>query len=337
MEIFSGTAISMLIVFVTMYLPLLGFFMAVILPMPILYFRLKLGRNPGVLIMLTVFVMTFVLTHLLSGLAGGPSEVTGSLAETAGGFSLSIDLLFYGVLLLTGFFLGEFLELKISIEKSFLYTLIATLGIAIAAFFLYAVSTGDGILSLVSGYVANNLKLSLALYENMGMSSENIQLVSNSVEIIQYVLVRMIPALATIMLAFVIWLNILFIKKILNRKGIHLTELQNLNQWKAPEHLVWFVILLGLLMVIPGKGIKIAAFNCIMILMPVYFFQGIAIISFIFERKNLPPLLRISIYSIIAIQQILILAIVGLGFFDTWMNFRKTGILNGSDGQSLDG
>ncbi|MBF0468560.1 MAG: DUF2232 domain-containing protein, partial [Desulfamplus sp.] len=143
-----------------------------------------------------------------------------------------------------------------------------------------------------------------------------------------------IPALLIMMLIFVIWVNILFIKRILARKGIHLRELQELNQWKAPERLVWAAIFLGTLMFIPEKNIKIGAFNCIMILMPVYFFQGIAIVSFIFEKKKFPVLLKLFIYSIIAIQQILILVIVGLGFFDTWMNFRKIGMNNDMDGNS---
>ncbi|MBF0378635.1 MAG: DUF2232 domain-containing protein [Desulfamplus sp.] len=335
MEIVSGIAVSMLIVLVTTYFPVFGLFMALILPMPILYFRLKLGRNSGALIMFAVFAMTFVATELFSG--GGSSEITGNLQGVSDRFSISIDLLFYGSLLLTGFALGECLELRLSIEKSFVYTVISTLGVCSVLFFLYALSTGQGVGSIVSEYVSDNLKLTLALYENMGMSQESIEIIENSIEAIQYVLVRMLPALITTLLVFVIWVNILFIKKILTKKGIYLAELKNLNQWKAPEHLVWFVIVLILLMIIPGKTMKIVAFNCIMILMPIYFFQGIAIISFIFERKNFPPLLKISIYIIIAIQQILVLGIIGLGFLDTWINFRKIGTLNDSDRESLDG
>ncbi|MBF0468521.1 MAG: DUF2232 domain-containing protein, partial [Desulfamplus sp.] len=164
-EISSGIAISMLIIVVTMYLPLLGFFMAMILPMPVLYFRLKLGRNPGAAIMASVFAMTWAVTG-----------------------TASVDTLFYAALLLTGFFLGEFLEMRLSIEKSVVYTLLSTLGICTTAFFLHAALTGQGVLPLVSGYVSENVKLTLSLYESMGMSQEHIQLVSNSVEAIKYVL-----------------------------------------------------------------------------------------------------------------------------------------------------
>lgn len=313
-EISAGTVVSMLTIFVTMYLPVLGFFMAMILPMPTLYFRLKLGRRPGIVLLITVFVMTWAAT-------GG----------------VSIDMLFYGALLLTGFLLGECLEMRLSIEKSVIYTVASTLGICSALFFLYAVANGKGVVPLVSGYVSENVKLTLSLYESMGMSQESIQLISDSVEAIQYVLVRIIPALLIIMLTFVVWVDTLFIKKILSKKGIVLKELQDLNQWKAPEKLVWIAISLGVLLLIPGKNVKIAAFNCIMILMPVYFFQGIAIVSFFFEKRRLPILLRLFVYTIIAIQQILILVIVGVGFFDTWMNFRKIGINKDLDGQSSDG
>ncbi len=330
MDIFSGIAVSMLIIFITLYLPVLGFFMAVILPMPILYFRLKLGRKPGAFIMLAVFIITFIAAYEFSDAAGSLSELSSKIPET-GRLYLSVDMLFYGAFLLTGFFLGEFLEQRISIEKSFVYTLISTIGICSAGFFLYAGSTGQEALSIVSGYVDDNLKLALTLYESMGMTPENIEMISASIQIIRYVLIRVIPGILVSMLAFVVWVNTLFIKKILDKKGILLKALQNLNRWRAPEHIVWVVIVLGVLMLIPGKEIKIIAFNLIMILMPIYFFQGIAVISFIFEQKNVPALLKISIYSIIAIQQILVLAIVGLGFFDTWMNFRKIGVISNSD------
>ncbi|MBF0211464.1 MAG: DUF2232 domain-containing protein [Desulfamplus sp.] len=332
-ELLSGIAISMLIVFVTIYMPLLGFFMAIILPMPILYFRLKFGRNIGATIMFVVLAMIFAATNMLSG--STDPELSSSLIKSSS-FTPSIDMLFYGALLLIGFFLGEFIEMRLSIEKSFIYTLFSTVGVCSALFFLYALSTDQGVLDLVSKYVSDNLKLTLALYEDMGMSPESIEAIVASMEAIEYLLTRIIPALVITLLSFILWVNILFIKKILTKKGISLIELESLNLWRAPDYLVWVVIFLGILMMVFGKDIKMIAFNCIMIIMPVYFFQGIAIISFIFEKKGLPTFFQIAIYSIIAIQQVLILAIIGLGFFDTWLNFRKIGVINSSDGQSSD-
>ena len=63
--------------------------------------------------------------------------------------------------------------------------------------------------------------------------------------------------------------------------------------------------------------------NGVIVLMTVYFFQGIAIVSFFFEKKQLPVALRFILYSLIAIQQLLLLVVIGCGFFDMWLNFRK--------------
>jgi len=57
--------------------------------------------------------------------------------------------------------------------------------------------------------------------------------------------------------------------------------------------------------------------------MTVYFFQGIAIISFFFEKKNFPKALRFFLYSLIALQQMALIVVIAFGFFDMWLNFRK--------------
>jgi uncharacterized protein YybS (DUF2232 family) len=80
------------------------------------------------------------------------------------------------------------------------------------------------------------------------------------------------------------------------------------------------------MLIIPERIVKLFGINGLLILMTIYFFQGIAIISFYFEKKRFPRLLRIVLYSLIALQQVVLLVVVGLGFFDMWLNFRKLGV-----------
>jgi uncharacterized protein YybS (DUF2232 family) len=58
-------------------------------------------------------------------------------------------------------------------------------------------------------------------------------------------------------------------------------------------------------------------------IMLVYMLQGFAIISFYFDRKSVPVFIRVFIYATVAIQQFLLLFVIGLGFFDTWFNVRR--------------
>jgi uncharacterized protein YybS (DUF2232 family) len=157
------------------------------------------------------------------------------------------------------------------------------------------------------------------------MPQESIDLIMGSIDTIHYVLVRILPSICVALLLFVVWANILFIKTALKKKGLSLPSLENLNRWKAPEKLVWAAISLGVFLALPVKGLGLFGLNGIIVLMLVYFFQGIAIVSYFLEKKNFPVMLRVALYTIIAVQQLFLLIIVALGFFDTWINFRKLG------------
>jgi uncharacterized protein YybS (DUF2232 family) len=155
------------------------------------------------------------------------------------------------------------------------------------------------------------------------MSTENIQLFSDNFDRIRHDLVRLIPAITISLTLIMAWLNLLLSKSLQVISRLQFYDFRSLNQWKAPEHLVWFAIGCGLLLVLSGNGLRLISISGLLVLMVVYFFQGIAIVSFYFEKKRFPRLLKIFMYSIIAVQQILLFFIIGLGFFDIWMNFRK--------------
>lgn len=291
----------MLIFVSTLYLPIIGFFITCVLPQPVLFYRLKLGRGLGAVIPAAVIV-------LISILAPG----------------LTVDLFFCFALLLTGYLLGELLEQQISIEKTVGYAVAVTLGICFSLFIIYTVATGQNLLALVSDYVAKNLEFSLQIYSQMGLSEEKTSLISSKLDLIGYYLTRMLPALITVMLAVITWLNTLLIRKILIRKeGIGFSWLGVLNKWKTYDHLVWAVILFSLVALVPHRGAALLGWNVLLLLMLVYFFQGIAVLAFYFDKKGFPALLRIFFYSLIVIQQVLIILVIALGFFDTWLNFRK--------------
>ena len=298
-DLAGGIALTCLLFGISGYMPIVGFFFALLLPVPILFYRLKIGRRKGMIIP--------VATMVIMGMAFG---------------SLSPDILFYFALLLLGFVLGECFEQNLSVEKTILYSagsVLASLGFLLI---VYSQSHG-GVFNLLSEYIGTNLKLTLALYEEMDMPEENIVLIANSLDSIQYVLVRIIPAMAVALILFVAWTSILLALPLIKSRNLVYPEFGSLKRWKAPEPLVWFVIGSGLALLVPFQSLKIAGLNCMIVLMTIYFFQGIAIVSYYFEKKRFPRLLKIFIYSVIAMQQMILILVVGLGFFDIWLNFRK--------------
>ena len=301
-DIATGVLITSLIFLVSVFIPIIGFVAALFIPLPILFYRLKLGRTNGLII---AVVTSLVMVVLIGG--------------------LSIDILFFCGLLLTGYVLGELFELNLSIEQT---VLIASGSVLLSGFISLIISsilTGDGIYAIVSDYVGENLELSLMMYKSMGMSEENIQVISQSLDKIQQVLVTIIPALVSASTLFVAWISILLARPVLISRSLHYPDFGPLNQWKAPEYLVWVVIGCGLSLFLPHTAIKVIAVNGLLILMTIYFFQGIAIVSFYFDKKGLPRFVRVFLYTLIALQQLVLLAVIGLGFFDLWVNFRRLG------------
>ena len=301
-DIVNGVLITSLFFLVSVFIPIVGFVGALFVPLPILFYRLKLGRKYGGLIP--------IIAGLILAIAIG---------------NIATDIIFFGGLLLLGFMLGELFEFNLSIEKTLLYACGGVLLSGLIGLIIFSLISGAGIYTVVSEYVAKNLELTLVLYRGMGMSQENIQLISNSLNQIAHVLVTILPALVTMSTFFVAWTNILLAKPILKKRSLFYPDFGPLRLWKAPEILVWGVIGCGMALFIPVPSIKIIGLNGLLTLMTVYFFQGIAIVSFYFEKKRFPRAIRFFLYALIALQQLVLLAVVGLGFFDMWVNFRRLG------------
>jgi len=299
-DIAIGIAITSILFAVSIKSPVLGFFCTFLVPLPTLFYRSKFGRKIGTAVPgFTIIALIIILGRF------------------------SFDVFFFIELLLIGFVLSELIELKLSIEKTFIYACTVVLCSSILFVLFYSNITGIQIGSLVSGYIVKNLELTLELYRNIGMPEENIHMISSSMESFQYVLIRIIPALVIALTLFIIWTSMMLAKPLLKTKNLFYPDFGLLNLWKAPEYLVWMAISCGILLLIPDKAVRLMGINGILILMTIYFFQGMAIVSFYFEKKQFPRLLRFFFYSLIAIQQVILLIVVILGFFDTWFNFRK--------------
>ncbi len=275
--------------------PLLGVFALLFLPLPVLFFRLKLGRNSGAIIVAVSFFVLLIMTR-----------------------GLAFDILYFGSLLMTGFFLGECIEKHMTIERTMILTGVGVVGAAFAAFVLYTVFQGQTIHAIVSDYLTRYFSLTAQLYQNMGIEPAQIEAMNR-------VFLMVLPGMFVVSFLATMWMNILIIKRLLLRKGIVLSRMEQLNQYKAPEYLVWIVIALGLLLFLPMEAPKYVSINCLIVLMLVYFFQGIAVVSFFFEKKRSPTALKVFCYSLIAVQLYFLILVIGLGFFDNWINFRKLG------------
>ncbi len=299
-EIIKGIGITSLIFGICVYLPFLGFIFGLLFPLPILFYRTKLGRRNGILVASgTMMFMVFL---------------------PGNGF---LDIFFFVQLLVLGLALGEFFEKKLPVEKTILYSCVTFWTTAMTVLVLASLSSGMQITEMVAAFVGENLKLSLAFYEKMEIPPEQAEMIGSSLELIEYALIRVIPGIVTAAVLLIAWSNLLLARPVLAAAKIHFPDFGRLNTWRAPDPLVWGVICCGIMLLFDSKGLKISAVNGLIVLSTIYFFQGIAIVSFFFEKKDIPVLLRIILYCFIGMQLFLFWLVIALGFFDMWLDLRK--------------
>lgn len=299
-EAIRGAAITSLTFLATVYLPLIGFFCLLALPVLTFYYRAVLGRKKGVIVLLVTGV---VMTLVFNGVRP--------------------DSLLLGGLLLLGWILAELIERGLTIERVLGYGCVTVLFTGLLSLLIYSNLTGNELGPLTSDYINQNLALSVQAYSDMGLPAERVQTISESLETIGYVLVRILPALCAAGTLIMGWLTILVARMVFIKKGLGFPDLGRLNCWQAPDMLVWGVIGSGLMLLLPQTATRVIGGNLMIVLGTIYLLQGLAIMSFYFEQKALPAGLKVLLYGLVVFWQPLLLGIIGLGFFDMWADVRR--------------
>ena len=302
-DVIVAIAITAFICMATLYLWVLGPFVGLAIPLPILFYRFKLGRSLGLLILAAVVLIVI--------------SVVGWSSIGAVAFLFELGLV--------GLILPEVFEMNLSVEKTVGITTGAVLAAGAVMLALYSLLSTASPWAVVSDYLEKSVEMAIAMYREIDASEEKIEILTRSLEGILYLMLRIIPAIVIVTTLFVVWSNLLLARSLLRSKELFCPDFGKLNQWKAPEHLIWVAIASGGLLLFAHPGIKMLGINGLIVIMMIYFFQGIAIVSFYFEKKQFPKVLQAILYGLIAMQQLLLLVVIAVGFFDVWIDFRRTG------------
>ncbi|MFO8113133.1 MAG: DUF2232 domain-containing protein [Desulfosalsimonadaceae bacterium] len=299
-ELIAGTAIITLGCATAVYIPVLGFACFFLLPLPALFYHVRFGGHAAFI----VCALSLLIISLLS-------------------WGVHTDTLLMAGMLGHGLLIGNYVKHNASIEKTVAYPALIVLAGAFFIIVLKGNLSGAGAFGLVSDHIKQNLELTVALYKQVEASEDTIRMLEASVDRIHYALLAIFPAITAAALLIAAWINLLLGRIMLKAAGFQLSALRRLNVWQAPDLLVWGVIACGLFLLLPFQAPRIIALNILIVAMMVYLFQGFAIISFYFDKKKVPVFIRALIYGAVAIQQFLLLFVIGLGFFDTWLNLRR--------------
>lgn len=299
-DVFWGIMLTACLTAAALCLPI-GFVIGLLIPLPLIFYRIKVGRLSSGIILCTVLAIVWM--------------TFGNKGAQCGVF-----FLYFG---LTGVTLAEACVRNLSVEKTVLIPVGVVLGAGAILLFAYKLFAPESLEVLTKTYLRENIEFTIALYKDMGVSLDKIEILQNSVESILYIFIYIIPGIFAAFTLFTVWANLLMTRSILQKRNLFCPDFGSLNRWKSPEHLVWIAIGSGFLLLFPVSGLKILGLNGLIVLVVVYMFQGLAIISYYFEKKKFPLLLRGLVYTLVAVQQLLVIVVILAGFLDVWVDFRR--------------
>ncbi len=299
---FSLLSAVFVFVFAAVFIPLVGPFFLFVLPM-ILFLSCTVN---GVFKTSTVFFVSYFLLLILAGL-------------------LRLDVPAIAVLTMgvSGIFLAQFAGKNFPVEKTIIYPALFIIG-AVCFHFIYdAVAVSANPWQLVKDYITADVKAFIKQSGQLPLKAEDINIFKDNEKEIIDVFILTFPSLIVIFSLLIPWANLLLGKNYLLKSGIVYPRFVALARWKSPDYMIWIFIASGLTFFIHQNDIKFIGLNVFLVICFIYLLQGLSIVSFLFQSKNVPVFFRYLFYFLIAVQQLLMIPIMAIGLFDIWVDFRK--------------
>ena len=275
-----------------------SFFFNLLVPLPIAALTLRRGLRPGLIALAAATALFAALSP-----AGG----------------MVVYLLQFSIAsLLLPFLLrqGHRWDKAIAISWAVMLISVATVMVAEAA--LHDITLN----AMVNEYIAREIEQLRELYSQSAdlPAEQKEQLLSvltelgKTISIIWPAVVAFLAGLLLLIQVFLLWL--LPATKDLLPGPVFI-------DWKVPDHLVWPMITAGFAAFFTSATIQAIAVNLLIIMFPLYYLQGLAIVTYYFQQRGTSLWLRAISYFLLAMFNPLPFFLAGVGLFDLWGNFRK--------------
>ena len=274
-----------------------GMVLAMLSPLPAAYVQMRRGLASG----LGVVLLVSGILWLIDGPGGG-----------------LLYLLQFG---LASLILPRFLLRGQSWDRAIGATaLIGTL-LSVSLLFAYAQYSDQATTEVVSGYIQGELAKVDEFYQQAELTpTQTEELKALTAGTADYLLAAY-PALIMVANSALLLLVVILLARL--SQGHYRIPGPPLYLWKAPEVLIWGVILGGFGVFFATGSAQQLSVNLLTLLLPVYFLQGMAVVAHFFQRRGTAPFLRVLGYMILVIVNPLPAVVTGIGIFDLWLDFRN--------------
>jgi len=300
LHLLLGTAAALIIFLTSLQVPLMGVAIGILTPLPVMVLCDRWGLRGGILV---VMIGTLVISTMINPLLG---------------------VIFFAEFGLLGILLHHCLVRKaLPWDHGIALSSLIVLGTMALLVAVYGMTTSSNFIDWMRGEIQETGRSILKLYPVENTKDPSLWIASE--KLTEFVL-RIFPAL----IILTIWLegivNVSLFRRIVSRPASgndRIIMRPEFSTWICPDRFVWGGILAGFLIMTKTSPLVTIGINAVILLLAIYFLQGIAIVSFFFRKKNFPLGFRVIAYIMIGTIQFLPLLVTALGLFDIWIDFRK--------------
>ncbi len=297
---------SVLLFMAPWFIPLLGALVSLWAPLPLVLAYRQKGLTAGRRALVLALMGAWLTSALFNSVAGG------------------LYFLFYAAVALA---LGEAPHRRISEPRALGLAALLAMGVVLGLMLGSAILHGQDPLDMWQAYWQRELDTVLTMYGQMGLEADQVGQVREGLTSAARLVLRLAPCVLICGSLLLAWANLLAARSAQRRLAQRGPEFgpapEALDLWKAPEPLVWLVIVAGGVTWAGDGWWFWAGVNALLVLGVVYFFQGMAVVAYWLNRKNAPRLLRTGLYVLVAVEVFLALLVALAGLFDMWFNFRR--------------
>jgi uncharacterized protein YybS (DUF2232 family) len=292
----------MALLLASVWIPIAGPFFSLLTPLPFLYYSAKLGVSQAV---------KLTCVSIL---------VTGLIAAITRQSQLIFLCFEFSVL---GLILSEIFRRKMSIGTSVLLgtCLLLLMGLLVLA--VAGLRKNLGPLEMVYAYLLESLEETARLYSQVGADPEKAGAFQATLKALKEVVALIYPSLMIVGSAFVVWLNVIMSRPLFIKRNLEVPDFGALDRWKSPELMVWGLIAAGFSLFLSFSPLRLVAVNALVIMLAIYFFHGLSVLLFYLNKYRVPPWMRVGVYALIVLQQILVVGVTMAGLFDQWIDLRR--------------
>ena len=290
----------LVLLFVIMLVPSISLITGVLIPVPLIFVYVQLGRRLGLILLALVFVVLLTLM--------GPRHA----------------ILFFTEYAVLAGVMAETIRFRLPFDKCILFSTLVSAALSIILLLFVFTDREATLTEFFQKQVEGHFTQSIEVLKTMGDKPEELKAMREFADKASGSLAQSYPSfivLGAFITALIDYYSIRFLwRRIYSDDLFHHARF---SDWVVPDQMVWVLISSGAVFLLADNILGAIGVNLLLMALIVYFFQGLSIIIYFLESRNVPVFFWVLIFFVIVLQPLLIGASIGLGVFDIWMDMRK--------------